>query len=98
MEAANRTDPDWPRRRINTPAATKHAKPDPSVLAKYSAPTELPMLCEERTTCSTRSGKVAPISRVGMTISEKAASAIIDGELPAVNPATQWNNASEISP
>src|ERR1700674_357189 len=98
MQAANWIDPDWPRSRINTSAATKHATPDPSVLAKYNPPTELPIFCDERTKCSTRSGKVAPMSSVGTMINEKAASPVVDGELLAVNSAIQRNSLSDPTP
>src|SRR5271168_4719809 len=98
MEAANRIDPDWPRSRIKISAATKHATPDPSVLAKYNPPTELPTFCEERTECSTRSGSVAPMSSVGTRINEKAASPVIAGELAAVNWPIQRNSLRDAIP
>jgi hypothetical protein len=78
-----------PSQRIRKNPAQKQAEAEPSVFAAYSAPTDVPTLCETRTPWDTRIGSVEPISTVGRTTSAKAISPVCSGGEPAVNSAAQ---------
>src|SRR4051794_25101170 len=77
IAAATATDPDIPRVRMVTSAATKQAVAEPNVLTKYSVPTLLPTWPDRRTRYAVNSGSVPPIRVVGITTRPKVTRPVV---------------------
>src|SRR5271163_3388956 len=84
IAAPTATEPDCPSSFIISAAARKQAAADPSVLTKYSNPSDPPTLRDLRTEYATSIGSVEPISIVGISSSAKLMAVVPNNEMPAV--------------